>query len=111
MTHSLVELLQEAGEKVGALADLLNEARKLDLHYIPSRYPNGLPSSYPHQFYSRNIAEEALHAAEKIFKAVVAIGVKGISWGLARYAEIAKIFGTQMTADSYGSKIRKISVN
>jgi len=25
--------------------------RRLDLHYISSRYPNGLPAGYPHAFY------------------------------------------------------------
>lgn len=44
--------------------------RELDLHYIPSRYPNGLPSGYPHQFYDEETAQRALKAAEKIFAIV-----------------------------------------
>lgn len=70
LTHSLVEMVEEAGKVVGSFLALLDRARELDLHYIPSRYPNGLPSGYPHQFYSREMAEDALNAADKILAAV-----------------------------------------
>jgi HEPN domain-containing protein len=52
------------------LVGLLEEARELDLHYIPSRYPNGLPSGYPHQFYGKETAEKAVRAADEILAAV-----------------------------------------
>jgi len=48
----------------------LDLARLLDLHYIPSRYPNGLPDGYPHQFYGKKTAEDSCAAAEGIFAAV-----------------------------------------
>jgi HEPN domain-containing protein len=67
MTHSAVEMVREAGKKIAPLVDLLDDARELDLHYIPSRYPNGIPSGYPHQFYGKKNADQALAAAEKIF--------------------------------------------
>ena len=67
LTHSLVEMVREAGKKTGQMKDLLDQARELDLHYIPSRYPNGIPSGYPHQFYAEKVADQALIAAEKIF--------------------------------------------
>jgi HEPN domain-containing protein len=70
MTHSTVEMVRESGKKINSLVELINEARELDLHYIPSRYPNGLPSGYPHQFYGRKNADQALAAAEKIFNAI-----------------------------------------
>jgi HEPN domain-containing protein len=60
-------MVQEAARKTNKIAQLLDEARELDLHYIPSRYPNGLPSGYPHQFYGKNTADKALMAAEKVF--------------------------------------------
>jgi HEPN domain-containing protein len=69
-THSLVEMIREGEKQVKSLSRLLNQARKLDLHYIPSRYPNGIPSGYPHQFYGKENADEALVAADKIFSAV-----------------------------------------
>jgi HEPN domain-containing protein len=70
MTHSTVEMVRESGKKINSLNELINEARELDLHYIPSRYPNGIPSGYPHQFYGRKNADQALAAAEKIFNAI-----------------------------------------
>lgn len=70
LTHSLVEMVQEASSRVMPLAALLDDARELDLHYIPSRYPNGLPSGYPHQFYGKGMADRALSEAEKIVAAV-----------------------------------------
>jgi HEPN domain-containing protein len=66
LTHSLVEMVQEAAARVGGIAEALEDARSLDLHYIPSRYPNGLPSGYPHRFYAKETAERALRAAEHI---------------------------------------------
>lgn len=51
--------------------DLLDDARELDLHYIPSRYPNGLPAGYPHSFYGEKSARTALVCAERIVEAVL----------------------------------------
>ena len=38
MTHSLVEMIREAGKKAPQMKELLDQARALDLHYIPSRH-------------------------------------------------------------------------
>lgn len=70
LTHSLFEMTQEAMKKLDELEVLLDSARELDLHYIPSRYPNGLPSGYPHQFYGSETAESSIEAAARIFRAV-----------------------------------------
>lgn len=72
LTHSLVELIREAGEQVAGLAEVLEEGRLLDLHYVPSRYPNGLPSGYPHRFYGKDTAAGAIQAADRIVGAVTA---------------------------------------
>lgn len=83
LTHSLVEMIQEGGKQFDWLIPLLTQARELDLHYIPSRYPNGLPSGYPHAFYDRGIAEAAAAAADRIITAVSAyyqsVGASDIS--------------------------------
>ena len=63
LTHSLLEMVQEAGRKVEALGRLRDEARELDLHYIRSRYPHGLPSAVPMNFASRRLSPLALPAA------------------------------------------------
>jgi HEPN domain-containing protein len=77
MTHSTVEMVREAGPKISTIIDLLDDARELDLHYIPSRYPNGIPSGYPHQFYGKKNAEQALAAAEKVFNSIKAYYLSG----------------------------------
>jgi HEPN domain-containing protein len=70
LTHSLVDMVQEGQARVSALTGLLDDARELDLHSIPSRYPNGLPSGYPHQFSGEGLATRALSAAENIITVV-----------------------------------------
>lgn len=70
LTHSVFEMAQEAARKVESLGTLLEQARELDLHYIPARYPNGLPSGYPHAVYSREQAKRAYRAAEPLIGAV-----------------------------------------
>ncbi len=52
LTHSLAEMAREVLRAVPSLANVQAEARELDLHYVPSRYPNGLPSSLSHFFES-----------------------------------------------------------
>ena len=54
------------------LAALLENARELDLHAIPSRSPHGLPSGSPHQCYGQTMAAQALRAAETICAAIEA---------------------------------------
>ena len=70
LTHSLFEMVREGQKYLGDLTDLLDQARELDCHYIPSRYPNGIPSGYPHDFYTKKIADQALRSAEKIFSTI-----------------------------------------
>jgi HEPN domain-containing protein len=65
-THSLVEMVLEGKKQLKKLEGLVDPGRELDLHYIPSRYPNGIPSGYPHQFYGKKMADQALTSAEKI---------------------------------------------
>jgi len=70
LTHSLVEMVREAQKYLPELIGLLDQARELDIHYIPSRYPNGIPSGYPHDFYNDKVADQAYLAAEKIFSTI-----------------------------------------
>jgi HEPN domain-containing protein len=70
MTHSTVQLLAETGAFIPSAESLMDDARELDLHYIPARYPNGLPGGYPHSFYGEKTARTALRCAERIIEAV-----------------------------------------
>jgi len=71
MTHSTVQLLSEARHCIQSPESLMDDARELDLHYIPARYPNGLPGGYPHSFYGEKTARTALQCAERILEAVL----------------------------------------
>jgi HEPN domain-containing protein len=70
LTHSVVTLLRKAAAQIPALAECLQNGRELDLHYVPSRYPNGLPSGYPHQFYGKETVEHAIAASQQILSVV-----------------------------------------
>jgi len=63
-------MIQAVGKKVPVLTGLLEAARELDLHYIPARSPDGLPSGYPHQFYGQETAEKAVSAAERLLTVI-----------------------------------------
>jgi len=63
-------MVEEGAHGEPSLRNLLEDARSLDLHYIPSRYPNGLPAGYPHQFYAADTADRAIASADKILAAV-----------------------------------------
>jgi HEPN domain-containing protein len=70
LTHSVFELARLCSKHITNLSHVIEEARDLDLHYIPSRYPNGLVSGYPHQFYGETTAQKAIQSAEKIIDMV-----------------------------------------
>jgi HEPN domain-containing protein len=70
LTHSVVTLVRRGSSQIPALSHHLEGARELDLHYVPSRYPNGLPSGYPHQFYGKETAEKAIAASRAIVSTV-----------------------------------------
>jgi HEPN domain-containing protein len=61
--HSVYQLLQKVED---APPDLVNAARVLDRHYIPTRYPNGFPDGAPMDFYDLRTAEEAVNYAAAI---------------------------------------------
>jgi len=81
LTHSVVALVREASRGPVALEDCLEAARELDLHYVPSRYPNGLPSGYPHQFYGKETAAKAIASSRRIVAVVAAFyEEQGVRW-------------------------------
>ena len=72
LTHSVVEMVRAVGKDIPPIGELESAALELDLHYVPSRYPNGLPSGYPHMFYGRETALRALGHAERLLEVAVA---------------------------------------
>jgi HEPN domain-containing protein len=49
--HSLFEMAQRLSQVADEFQSIMDEARRLDRFYIPTRYPNGLPGGSPFQIY------------------------------------------------------------
>jgi HEPN domain-containing protein len=65
--HSVTELLEALRAEVPKVdAEVLDRARALDKLYVATRYPNGLPTGAPADYYTRAEAERALADAEVI---------------------------------------------
>jgi HEPN domain-containing protein len=64
--HLVTELLDALRAEAPIDDALLDRARALDKLYIPTRYPNGLPSGAPADFYTRPEAERAIADAEAV---------------------------------------------
>lgn len=65
MSHSINKLIDDCIE-IDDQFEALRPAKKLDLYYIPTRYPNGLPEETPYRFYTKEDAEECVSCAEKV---------------------------------------------
>ena len=64
--HVLIALMDALPPQSKPDAELMDRARVLDRHYIPTRYPNGFESGAPVDFYSQKDADEAIAHAEAI---------------------------------------------
>ena len=64
--HVLTALLHGLPADIARGAELIDRAKELDKHYIPTRYPNGLDRGAPTDFYTRGEAERAITSAEAI---------------------------------------------
>lgn len=64
--HALAVPLAECAAKPPA--DLVRRAKSLDKHYIPARYPNGLPAGAPMDFYTDAEAKKAVTDADAIVR-------------------------------------------
>ncbi len=63
--HSLVALVETLRDELPDADALKAPAAELDLHYVPARYPNGLPDLAPFQAYTEEQARRAIEAAER----------------------------------------------
>lgn len=65
--HAVTELLEALRGDLAEIDEaLLDRARGLDKLYVPTRYPNGLASGAPTDFYTRAEAERAIGDAEAV---------------------------------------------
>ncbi len=66
--HSVFALLKALGDKLEVSERLIEAAKNLDKHYIPTRYPNGFDSGMPGDYYTKKDAQEAIENAREIIE-------------------------------------------
>jgi HEPN domain-containing protein len=66
--HSLTALLQHLPNESKPDAALIDRAKELDKHYIPTRYPNGFERGAPVDYYTPREADAAITNAEAILE-------------------------------------------
>ena len=64
--HVIRRLLEDLPDEITVPAELVERARVLDGHYIPTRYPNGHPEGTPFDHYGELQSGEAVAHAEAI---------------------------------------------
>jgi HEPN domain-containing protein len=64
--HALGALLESLPAEARPDPGLIDRAKNLDLHYIPTRYPNGFERGAPTDYYTRSQAERAIADAQAI---------------------------------------------
>lgn len=66
--HSVLKLLQGLAGKRDVPEALLEAAKALDKHYIPTRYPNGFDQGFPGDYYTSKEAVEAIEYAREVIE-------------------------------------------
>ncbi len=64
--HSVTNLLTSLPEPHCPAEKLVEYAKALDKHYIPTRYPNGFEQGAPMDYYTQPEAERGIHDAQAI---------------------------------------------
>ena len=65
--HSLSRLLTEAEENLRSIKpEIIEAAKTLDKHYIPTRYPNAWVEGSPEEYYTKMDAEATIRYAKQI---------------------------------------------
>jgi HEPN domain-containing protein len=72
--HNVRALIEALDPTAPALSVRLDDARDLDVFYIPTRYPNGLESGTPGEAFGAQQSLRAIAAAEALVAAADAAG-------------------------------------
>lgn len=66
--HAVTVLLTGLAERLEVPAELVDAAKRLDKHYIPTRYPNGFDAGAPTDYYTDEEAERAIADAGHVIE-------------------------------------------
>lgn len=65
--HSITRLLMDLRQKVRVPDELFAASKRLDKHYIPTRYPNGFDAGAPGEYYTEDEGRKAIEDAVAIY--------------------------------------------
>lgn len=68
--HSTLSLAEKCQEYEDDFSAVLDNCRRLDQLYTPTRYPNSLPDKIPADFFTRQSSQEAISHLESIVELV-----------------------------------------
>jgi HEPN domain-containing protein len=66
--HSVLGLIEKLSPRVPELDALTDIAVELDLLYVPTRYPNGLPAGTPQEVFGAAHSTRAIESAARIIE-------------------------------------------
>ena len=64
--HATTHLAERCAAYKSAFRDLLEPCRELDIFYIPTRYPNGVPDGAPYEFFAAEHSRRGAAAYGKV---------------------------------------------
>lgn len=64
--HSVLRLLRDLESRIAVPDALFDAARRLDRHYIPTRYANGFDSGSPKDYYLGEDSQRAIEDAGRV---------------------------------------------
>lgn len=68
--HSVERLCERAAGLDDRFTELVNDAARLDVFYLPTRYPNALAGGLPSRAFGPEESERALELADRVVEAV-----------------------------------------
>ena len=69
--HSTLTLAKKCAEYKSEFQEVYDACIELDVFYIPTRYPNGLPDGVPYEYYHSTHADRAKTAYDKILYSIL----------------------------------------
>ena len=69
-SHSILDLVRSCSKLEKSFIRLEKEAKELDHHYLPTRYPNTFARGSPYEYYSKEDADQCINYAQKFVKKV-----------------------------------------
>lgn len=68
--HSLLELYRKSKKYNSEFSKIEKDCKQLDKYYTITRYPDGLPSLTPSEYFEKEESEQAIKYTEKIIEIV-----------------------------------------